>query len=320
MAEFLDKTGVTTLWAKVKALFVDASPTQKGQVTTDTQWFGGAKGADQFSSLENFAIYRSNEGGSVNRLGRMYIDRNTVNNKEVPGHLTFRIYSPDTSGDMKTTGEVYSLPDVATDLSTTQTYSILTSKNAVTVAQGGTGATSASGARTNLGLGSVATMSKIPIANGGTNATTAADARSNLGLGDLATLSSVTVDKGGTGATSAEGARTNLGIGSTSLFSSTFTSSSSPVTLTDGKKYSFLTFMGRTNGTQFTIDGSSKYINTALTIPVANLSTSNVLYEIADYYGAFVFALKTSGNDVIMTYVYTTDTSAARIVRVYGTN
>lgn len=41
-------------------------------------------------------------------------------------------------------------------------------------------------ARTNLGLGALATMGTAPIANGGTGGVTPADARRNLGLGDAA--------------------------------------------------------------------------------------------------------------------------------------
>lgn len=69
------------------------------------------------------------------------------------------------------------------------------------VANGGTGSTSASGARTNLGLGSMSTKNSValasdvtgqlPVANGGTGAANASGARTNLGLGSLATQSSI---------------------------------------------------------------------------------------------------------------------------------
>ena len=67
----------------------------------------------------------------------------------------------------------------------------------VAVADGGTGASTTSGARTNLGLGDMATqapsavaitggsitgITDLPVADGGTGASTAAAARSNLGL------------------------------------------------------------------------------------------------------------------------------------------
>lgn len=70
------------------------------------------------------------------------------------------------------------------------------------VANGGTGATTASSARTNLGLGTIATqdssnvsitggsitgITDLAIADGGTGASTASGARTNLGLGTIAT-------------------------------------------------------------------------------------------------------------------------------------
>lgn len=50
----------------------------------------------------------------------------------------------------------------------------------VTIAHGGTGATSVAAARNALGLGN--TSGALPVANGGTGATSAADARTNLGV------------------------------------------------------------------------------------------------------------------------------------------
>ena len=51
------------------------------------------------------------------------------------------------------------------------------------------GIADAAAARTNLGLGTVATLNTVPVANGGTGATTAAAARTNLGLGTTQVVS-----------------------------------------------------------------------------------------------------------------------------------
>lgn len=76
------------------------------------------------------------------------------------------------------------------------------------IGNGGTGATTAAGARKNLGLGN--TTGALPVANGGTGATKVAAARNNLGLGN--TDGALPIENGGTGSTSAAAARTALGI------------------------------------------------------------------------------------------------------------
>jgi hypothetical protein len=110
------------------------------------------------------------------------------------------------------------------------------------VADGGTGASTAADARTNLGLGTMAVQNSssvtitggsitgitdLAIADGGTGASTAADARTNLGLGTMATqaassvaitggsitgITDLAVADGGTGASDATTARANLGL------------------------------------------------------------------------------------------------------------
>lgn len=76
----------------------------------------------------------------------------------------------------------------------------------VTIAQGGTGANTASAARTSLGTNDAAniTTGAVAIANGGTGSTTAANARTALGTNDAANITAGTlaVARGGTGTAS----------------------------------------------------------------------------------------------------------------------
>lgn len=103
---------------------------------------------------------------------------------------------------------------------------------ALPVANGGTGATSASGARTNLGLGAMATKANVnltsdvanvlSVSNGGTGLAASPSMLTNLGLTDAANVFSsdprpgvtgiLPLANGGTGANSASTARTNLGV------------------------------------------------------------------------------------------------------------
>lgn len=155
----------------------------------------------------------------------------------------------------------------------------------VPVALGGTGATTAAAARTNLGVdasgtdnstdvtlatvasnylsisGQEITAGTVPVALGGTGATTAAGARTNLGVdasgtdnstdvtlatvagnylsisGQEITAGTVPVALGGTGATTAAGARTNLGVDASG------TDNSTDVTLTGS--YDYLSISGQ---------------------------------------------------------------------------
>jgi hypothetical protein len=129
------------------------------------------------------------------------------------------------------------------------------------IAQGGTGATTANAARTNLGIpatGGLATqdannvsitggvivgITDLAVADGGTGASTPGGARSNLGLGSISTqnanavtitggaitgITDITVADGGTGASDAPTARTNLGLGTIA------TQNANSVTITGG--------------------------------------------------------------------------------------
>ena len=150
------------------------------------------------------------------------------------------------------------------------------------LADGGTGANTAAGARTALQLGNIAVMNTsnvaftggtsagvdisggtivnlgvdLAVADGGTGASTASGARTNLGLGTISTqnannvsitggnisglTTALAVADGGTGANTASGARINLGLGSMSTQNSTSVSIS-------GGSITGLTSLGTSN-------------------------------------------------------------------------
>lgn len=107
-------------------------------------------GAQTFSGIKKFANGSGVYGGSNPTLGffrpagesvggvRAYT--RTVNSKPVLDRFYFIEYSYDsTTGDPITYNENYYLPSVAADKTGSNSYEILTSKNKVTIAQGGTG-------------------------------------------------------------------------------------------------------------------------------------------------------------------------------------
>jgi len=103
---------------------------------------------------------------------------------------------------------VSSLTATSPILADQSTGAVTVSLDTVPIAKGGTGATTDSGARTNLGLGTIATQSAasvsitggsitgitdLAIADGGTGASDAATARTNLGLASGATTTVGTI-------------------------------------------------------------------------------------------------------------------------------
>lgn len=151
--------------------------------------------------------------------------------------------------------------------SATITGGSITGITDLAVADGGTGASTASNARTNLGLGTIATQNSnnvtvtggsisgitdLAVADGGTGASTAANARTNLGLGTMATQDSNNVSITG-------GAIDGTPIGATTRSTGRFTTlnTNNTITVEDAAGDDHVTIAAATNGGLITLYDAS---------------------------------------------------------------
>jgi len=175
---------------------------------------------------------------------------NTINNLNLP--VSFGTMAQQNANNVSISGgsitgvTITGLTGVASSGANSDITSLSGLTTPLSIGQGGTGATNNATARTNLGLGSIATQASnsvsitggsitgitdLAIADGGTGASDAATARTNLGLGTIATQNAASVSitggsitgitdlaiaDGGTGASDAATARTNLGLSTAS--------------------------------------------------------------------------------------------------------
>ena len=135
-------------------------------------------------------IIATNTTGNGSQFGMRFSDRSNsvyglmwtsrVANKG--GYITFRHYTENSSGALNGYMENFALPQPNSDRTSNAYYDILTTKNTITIAQGGTGATTAAGALNNLGAAAAShSHSYLPL-SGGTM--TGAIYRTNSSLGN----------------------------------------------------------------------------------------------------------------------------------------
>ena len=105
---------------------------------------------NQSSTRYSRYMFKNNAG---NDGGIVRLDFGNATN-QTSNRMVFYEYSPKSTPDTGNTGycEGYRLPAPNAGLTADKTYEILTTKNAVTVAQGGTGATTLENAQANLGI------------------------------------------------------------------------------------------------------------------------------------------------------------------------
>lgn len=111
---------------------------------------------------------------------------------------------------------------------------------------------------------------------------------------------------GGTGSTTAAGARSNLGIACTSLFNGTLTTGSTNFSYGSYKAYIIIG------------QPSSSGSRVATIVPAAQITTSAVVYQIADESYYYSFNLYYSGSTCYL--AYRNRNSSGQILRVFGVN
>lgn len=204
------------------------------------------------------------------------------------GRLEFMNYSWSSSTGAKlTTYEEFLLPNPGADLASSGTYNILTTKAAVTVAQGGTGATTAAAALTNLGAAASThthsqyyssetsrTKNTVLAAPNGSNGTASFRALVAADLPDSVVLTSDDQTIGGTKTF-------------TSSIYSKKTSSSSALLIKNGD--------GTTIGSLYSTITATNSINHQAAMSLRNYSYNSSTGALLSYYESFATPTVTAG-------------------------
>ena len=144
----------------------DASASQRGLVSTGTQTFAGNKTFNGTVTSGNDAVVGAAGSPTLRfecpvgaRFGDVAIRTTATNGVQRPVDMVLRTWSYNSSTGAKIGHyDQYQLPEATPNKTKNDGYYILTTKNPVAVEHGGTGATTAAAARSNLGLGASANL------------------------------------------------------------------------------------------------------------------------------------------------------------------